>query len=110
MEEDLELKSPWKSKNLIWRACKNSLPTKTNLVKCQVVISDLCEMCKLYLEDTAHAFYCCPKLENFWQNIPLWSHGTIKQSTNFLDIMFVVYVENRDLELFSSVAWALWNR
>ena len=98
MEEDLQLKSPWEIKNLIWRACKNALHTKTNLVKRQVVTSDLCVMCKLYLEDIAHTLYRCPKLENFWQNIPLWSHSTIRQSTSFLDIMFVVCAENRDTE------------
>lgn len=67
-------------------------------------------MCKLYLEDIAHTLYRCPKLENFWQNIPLWSHSTIRQSTSFLDIMFVVCAENRDPESFSLVAWTLWNR
>ncbi|KAK9993813.1 hypothetical protein SO802_023516 [Lithocarpus litseifolius] len=91
-------------------ACKSALPTKTNLVKRQVVTSDLCEMCKPYSEDIAHALYHCPKLENFWQNIPLWSHSTIRQSTSFSDIMFVICAENRDPELFSSVAWTLWNR
>ena len=105
------LKVLGKVKNQVWRACKNSLPTKTNLVKHQIVTSGLCEICKLYPEDTNHALYHCLKVEKFWENIiPLWNHGTIRQSTSFLDIMFVICVENRDPKLVSSVVWALWNR
>ena len=59
------LKVPRKVKNLVWHACKNSLPTKMNLLKCQMVISDVCELCNLHTEDSAHALYRCPKLENF---------------------------------------------
>ena len=81
-----------------------------NLLKCQMVTSDVCELCNLHIEDSAHALYRCPKLENFWQSTPLWSQGTIKQCSSFLDIMFVICVDNKDSELFSSMAWTLWNR
>ena len=35
------LKVPRKVKNLVWRACKNALPTKMNLLNCKMVTSDV---------------------------------------------------------------------
>ena len=60
------LKVPGKVKHLVWRACKNALPTKTNLLKRQVVTSDVCELCNLHTKDSAHALCHYPKLENLW--------------------------------------------
>ena len=104
------LKVPGKVRNLVWRACKNALPTKMNLLHRKVVTSAVCELCNLHTEDPAHALYHCPKLETLWQSTPLWGHSTIKQCSSFLDIMFVVCADDRDPELFSAMAWTLWNR
>ena len=104
------LKVPEKVRNLVWRACKNALPTKMNLLHRKVVTSAVCELCNLQTEDPAHALYHCPKLETLWQSTPLWGHSTIKQCSSFLDIMFVVCADGRDPELFSVMAWTLWNK
>ena len=39
------LKIPNKVKNLVWRACRNSLPTKENLVRCTIITSSTCDRC-----------------------------------------------------------------
>jgi hypothetical protein len=49
------LKIPNSVKHLLWRACKNILPTKTNLFNRNVVDSKLCPCCLVEEEDVLHA-------------------------------------------------------
>ena len=81
------LNVPAKVKNLVWRACQNSLPMKTNLVKRKVITDGVCDSCKLQQEDVAHALYHCSKLDSLWNSIPPWNHGILKQSVNFIDML-----------------------
>ena len=37
---------PNKIKNLVWRACRNSLPTKENLVRRTIINNPVCDRCK----------------------------------------------------------------
>ena len=37
---------PGKVRNFVWRSCKNSLPTKTNLMQRKALKENLCEQCK----------------------------------------------------------------
>ena len=37
---------PNKVKHLVWWACKDSIPTKANLVRRKILYDDLCEACK----------------------------------------------------------------
>ena len=103
------LNVPAKVKNLAWCACQNSLPTKTNLMKRKVVVGSVCDICKLQQEDTAHALYHCPKLDNLWNLTPSWNHNTLKQSVSLIDMLDFDLTKNRDLDLFISVIWATWN-
>ena len=58
---------PSKVKNLVWRATKNSLPSKDNLVQ-RKIIQDACyDACREHTEDLKHALYSCPKLEELWK-------------------------------------------
>ena len=41
------LNVPIKVKNLVWRAAKNSLPIKRNLVKRKVLTDDRCDHCNM---------------------------------------------------------------
>ena len=91
------LNVPGKVKNLLWRACKNALPSKTNLVRRQVIPDALCEVCKTHHEDIIHALYLCPLLSDIWD------------CSNFIELMGCIFAENRDPYLFAMVCWALWN-
>ncbi|KAG6640000.1 hypothetical protein CIPAW_10G141100 [Carya illinoinensis] len=44
----------------IWRACHESLPTKSNLVLRKVVEDPLCPICQRDKETTIHALWTCP--------------------------------------------------
>lgn len=105
-----QLQVPSKVKNLVWRVCKDSLPSKKNLVKRRIITDDKCDQCKTMIEDIHHALYLCPMLQELWQSIPLWNHQSLKQCGNFVDLLECIFADNRDPTLFSMVAWNLWNR
>ena len=104
------LEVPNKVKNLVWRACTNSLPTKANLVRRKIISDGLCDICRLHQEDTNHALYCCPVLNPLWSQTPIWVHDALKGSRTFTDIMDFVFASNKEPELFSLVIWNLWNQ
>ena len=58
---------PSKVKNLVWRATKNSLPTKDNLVRRKIIQNGSCDVCREHTEDVKHALYSCPKLVELWK-------------------------------------------
>lgn len=51
-----------------------------------------------------------PKLLELWTKVEIWNHSRLKQATSFIDLMGCVFANNRDPTLFSTVAWAIWNR
>ena len=103
------LQVPSKVKIFVWRASKNSLPTKTNLMKWRIIIEDLCEQCRNPKEDVVHAFYHCLKLLDLWTKVDLWNHSSLQQATSFIDLMGCVFANNRDPTLLSVVVWAILN-
>lgn len=42
-------------KNILWRAYKNAIPTKVNLIRRRVIDDPLCECCKLCAEIVLHS-------------------------------------------------------
>ena len=60
------LHSPNKVKNLIQRACRNSMPTKANLVHRMVIDSSCCDQCNSALKAPLRALWCCPMLDDVW--------------------------------------------
>ena len=101
---------PSKVRNLVWRATKNSLPTKTNLVKRKIITNSTCKSCQQANEDVCHALFHCSKLSDLWNKVPLWNHDSLRQATTFIDLTGCVFAENKDPTLFSMMIWALWNR
>lgn len=53
---------PNKVKNLVWKAVKNSQPSKENLVRRKIIQDNCCDLCREHKEDVKHAIYNCPKL------------------------------------------------
>ena len=104
------LEVPNKVKNLIWCACKNSLPTKVNLARRKITSDSLCDICRVHQEDTVHALFYCPVLSSLWSQTSIWNHEALKGSRNFTDIMGFVFTGNKEPKLFSIVIWNLWNR
>ena len=97
-----------KVKNLVWRATKNSLPSKDNLVRRKIIQDAGCEACREHNENVKHALYSCPKLEELWKKIPLWNHENLRRMETFVDLIGTIFAENREPMLFAMVVWALW--
>ena len=97
-------------KTLLWKACKNSLPTKANLFRRKITTDARCEICKQEDEDIIHTRYRCLDLQSLGNSIPEWNQGTLKQSTCFTDFIGLVFAGTADPTLFSLVIWNLWNR
>lgn len=51
-----------KVNNLLWPACKDSIPSKQNLLRRKVILEDVCGPCHQSSEDTLHALWSCPCL------------------------------------------------
>lgn len=46
--------------------CRNSMPTKANLVRRTVINDPVCDRCRSALEDQIHALWSCPELNEVW--------------------------------------------
>nr|POE88450.1 putative ribonuclease h protein [Quercus suber] len=104
------LQVPNKVKHLAWKACKDSLPTKTNLIRRKVITEGCCDVCKLHQEDVVHALFLCPALQPVWRSRAHWNHSTLQACSSFTDIFELIFVGNREPDLFAAVLWTLWNR
>ena len=102
------LKVPNWVKSLIWHAGTNSLPTRANLVRRQVLDDALCQECKLNPEDTMQALWSCPKLNDAWKI----HFGKLKadtgNSSNFFDIIESASLEKTSFDLFAMMVSAIW--
>ena len=60
---------PHKVCHFTWRACKNILPTKDNLVRRKVLSDGCCDECKAEVESSGHLFGLAQTLKTFghWQ-------------------------------------------
>ncbi|KAM1884835.1 hypothetical protein ACFX14_037585 [Malus domestica] len=57
---------PRKFRICAWRACMNVLPTQTNLVRRQVDVENVCNICGCYGESTEHVFRDCNLAKIVW--------------------------------------------
>lgn len=113
MEENFKvsnLNAPNKVKHLAWRACKDSLPTKMNLVRRKIVTMSTCDRYKMHQEDAMHALFHCLELTLLWCTRPKWTHGTLIVCSSFIDVFDFIFTGNRESEMFAAVIWTLWNR
>ena len=53
------LEIPNKYKIFLWRACRDSLPTKANLTRKTIIPNPICDRCASMAEDTLHALWGC---------------------------------------------------
>lgn len=67
--------APLKVSVLAWRLLRDRLPTKTNLVKRRVALSEAdrkCCFCGLYDEDAGHVFFHCSSIYDIWRECYAW--------------------------------------
>lgn len=60
-----------KIKTFIWRACKNAIPTRSNLHRRNLADNHLCPVCQEAMEDVEHLLLTCPWTRPLWFGSPL---------------------------------------
>ncbi|XP_023892982.1 uncharacterized protein LOC112004977 [Quercus suber] len=93
------LKVPNKVKNLLWRACRNAMPTKANLVRRTIINDPLCERCRAAHETPLHALWTCKELDIVWDT---HGSGPIRSQSNFQDfkhLLSTLMQQQSDVEI-----------
>ena len=104
------LSIPPKVRNFLWRAAKNAIPVKTNLVKWQVLQEEICDHCKVHSEDMVHALWLCPCLNEIWEANTSWNFKNTSRWDGFQKLILHVDEIGLDLDLFAMIVWLLWHR
>ncbi|XP_075670030.1 uncharacterized protein LOC142639779 [Castanea sativa] len=97
-----------KVKNFTWRACRNSLPTKGNLVRQTIIENPLCDWCSCANELALHALWSCGELDVVWEDLTLWSCRNTLSFVTFKELLSWLIKHQHHLELFAVTAWSIW--
>ncbi|KAK2358306.1 hypothetical protein QL285_095501 [Trifolium repens] len=108
------LNVPPKVKNLIWRSCRDVMPTRKRLQDKGVLCPGTCVTCNDAEEDLAHVYFNCPFSMQVWQRMGFW--GSISRANvdtgSVPECIFTLLqsytVEN--CQRFTATLWSLWKR
>ena len=101
---------PNKIKNLMWRACCNSLPTKENLVHQTIIDNLTCDRCKQASELALHAMWSCQELDVVWEDDMQWQCKRNHTFVDFKELLSWLITNQRELEFFLTSAWLIWTQ
>ena len=93
-----------KVKNFVWRACRNALPTKKELVKRTIIADPICDRCRVAVEDPLHALWSCSEVDIVWANQTLWDFHYSMEFDNIKQLVSWMIEEGKQLELFAYTA------
>ena len=107
-----KIRSPTKIRHFMWRAAKDSLPTKQNLQARHVPVEETCELCGEQKETLLHSLWWCDQAQYVWKSDPSFVSLYQRQYRSFLDLISKVLdsFSTYRIALFSTIAWALWQR
>ncbi|XP_075645259.1 uncharacterized protein LOC142616262 [Castanea sativa] len=100
---------PNKYKNLLWRACRESLPTKSNLTRKAIIPTPTYDRCASMAEDTLHSLWGCSGLNVVWDD----DRRSFRLREVFADFKHLCgwLMENgKPLELFAVQVWCIWHQ
>ena len=103
------LEVPNKYKNMVWRACRNSLPTKLNLTRRTIIDNLTCDRCSSNIEDSLHAQWVCLGLDEVWDG-DRWSFRTREVSEDFKHLCRWIIENEKSPEHFTIQVWRIWNQ
>ncbi|PNX79373.1 pentatricopeptide repeat-containing protein [Trifolium pratense] len=61
-----QIRAPPKAKHILWRICRDCLPTRAQLRQHYVQCPAACELCNGENEDTWHVLFDCEMISNCW--------------------------------------------
>ena len=107
-----KLKVPKKFHHFLWRAAKDSLPTKQNLRLRRISIDDTCDGCNDQSESLMHCLWLCDQARSVWLSDLGFFFLTQKNCRSFLEILETLFSGRSGFRcaLFAMIAWCLWER
>ncbi|XP_042968927.1 uncharacterized protein LOC122301581 [Carya illinoinensis] len=96
----------------MWRACLESLPTRVNLAKKQIVESSKCPICKSEEENVAHALWNCSSAMDVWSQTQSGLQKCSFRYANFRELVeaLMSHYDQDSLEKFVIIARNIWHR
>ena len=101
-----KIKTPNKIHHFIWRAAKDSLPTKQNLKVKHISLDDTCAMCDDHPESLLHCLWLCPHAQSVWRSEITFANLYTRKHRSFFDLLDDV-IQNSSgyhVALFSTIA------
>ncbi|GAU14634.1 hypothetical protein TSUD_96980 [Trifolium subterraneum] len=107
-----KVQAPLKAKHLLWRICKDCLPTRTRLRNRYVQCLIECSLCVLEPEEEWHMFFECEGSIDAWSVVGL-NHIILPRShkfNNIRDLLFdICRYENKQVAgKMATLLWCLW--
>uniref|UniRef100_A0A2N9H9Z1 Reverse transcriptase domain-containing protein n=2 Tax=Fagus sylvatica TaxID=28930 RepID=A0A2N9H9Z1_FAGSY len=99
-----------KVRMFLWRACRNILPTQTNLFDRGVSQTYSCKWCLEEAETSDHVLWQCEFAQRVWQASPISFPSSYDTRLSFGDLLSscIHDLNHPSLELFFITAWELW--
>nr|POE77153.1 putative ribonuclease h protein [Quercus suber] len=104
------LQTPNRVKALLWRAGRDSLPTRANLKRRKLLNADSCTHCNLDKETSLHAIWSCPDLKSIWRAHFDWLIKDSWDCSSLLDIIQLCQAKSNLTDLFAMTASLIWLR
>ena len=106
------IQAPHKVRHFIWKACRDILPTKKNLVQRKVLHDDRCNECHEEAKTLVHLFWSCSRARKVWSCTKIhFGIAPVKIHSCF-DLMWHMIMEgNYDeskVALVATIARAIW--
>ncbi|KAK2361157.1 hypothetical protein QL285_086341 [Trifolium repens] len=104
--------TPPKAKHLLWRICRDCLPTRTRLRNRSVQCPEECPMCLTYGEDDWHLFFNCEAVKEAW-NVMGLSHiiqPRLLAFNNARDLIFDICRKEAEIDVSKAavLVWIIW--
>jgi hypothetical protein len=108
-----KIRAPPRAKHLLWRICRDCLPTRFRLRQHYVQCPSICQLCQDEEEDTWHVLFGCIESRQCWTEAGL-SAVIEPRTQQFNDAVALIHdiCSNEDKEVAGRCAvmiWTLWN-
>ena len=107
-----KIRAPPKVRHFMWRAARDSLPSKQNLARRKIALDKTCLLCDEQQESIMHVLRVCDQAKAVWKSVPSFSQLYQTGYRSFFDLLEAV-LDHRSaftVALFSTIAWSLWQR
>jgi hypothetical protein len=108
-----QIRTPPKAKHILWRICRECLPTRTRLQQHHVQCPTVCELCRGADKDVWHVLFDCEESKQCWTVAGLQNiiSSRLEQFHEVKEVIFYICSkETKEVaERVALVIWLLWN-